>query len=95
MMKRDNAQTRNAAVEIPLSAKEAAELDAWIAEQNNKVTRVGMPSSSWCTGQSRLIVPGKMQSARRFRTRDFVPTNSRLTTTADLPFVAAHCLSTQ
>jgi len=40
MMKRDNAQTRNAAVEIPLSAKEAAELDAWIAEQNNEVTRV-------------------------------------------------------
>lgn len=40
MMKRNNAQARDAAVEIRLSAEEAAELDAWIAEQNDGMTRV-------------------------------------------------------
>jgi len=39
-MKRNNAQARDAAVEIRLSAEEAAELDAWIAEQNDGMTRV-------------------------------------------------------
>jgi len=40
MMKRNNAQARDAAVEIRLSADEVAELDAWIAEQNDGMTRV-------------------------------------------------------
>jgi len=36
----DNAQLRDAMVEIPLSAKEIAELDSWIAERNDEMTRV-------------------------------------------------------
>jgi hypothetical protein len=40
MMTRNNAQARDAALEIRLSADEVAELDAWIAEQNDGMTRV-------------------------------------------------------